>query len=204
MILIESMFCPPVSVVAAMAHNNTVVLEAHENYQKRSFRNRMYIKTAQGPELFSIPLQKGKNQQCKIGDVIISQDDNWILHLSKVMRTNYGSAPYYQDYIHDLIDVVSKSPESLLELNNSVLSWILDTIGISVDIQQSLTYKKAVDEEDIDMRNKFVPSDAYFSSQDHIIYPQVHEERYPFCGGLSVIDLLFSCGPESIVYLKQI
>ena len=204
MILIESMFCPPVSVVAAMAHNNTVVLEAHENYQKRSFRNRMYIKTAQGPELFSIPLQKGKNQQCKIGDVIISQDDNWILHLSKVMRTNYGSAPYYQDYIHDLIDVVSKSPESLLELNNSVLAWILDTIGISVDIQQSLTYKKAVDEEDIDMRNKFVPSDAYFSSQDHIIYPQVHEERYPFCGGLSVIDLLFSCGPESIVYLKQI
>ena len=204
MILIESMFCPPVSVVAAMAHNNTVVLEAHENYQKRSFRNRMYIKTAQGPELFSIPLQKGKNQQCKIGDVIISQDDNWILHLSKVMRTNYGSAPYYQDYIHDLIDVVSKSPGSLLELNNSVLSWILDTIGISVDIQQSLTYKKAVDEEDIDMRNKFVPSDAYFSSQDHIIYPQVHEERYPFCGGLSVIDLLFSCGPESIVYLKQI
>ena len=174
MILIESMFCPPVSVVAAMAHNNTVVLEAHENYQKRSFRNRMYIKTAQGQELFSIPLQKGKNQQCNIGDVIISQDDNWILHLSKVMRTNYGSAPYYQDYIHDLIDVVSKSHESLLELNNSVLSWILHTIGISVDIQQSLTYKKAVDEEDIDMRNKFVPSDAYFSSQDHIIYPQVH------------------------------
>ena len=204
MILIESMFCPPVSVVAAMAHNNTVVLEAHENYQKRSFRNRMYIKTAQGRELFSIPLQKGKNQQCKIGDVKLSQEEYWELHLSKVLRTNYGSAPFYHDYITELLEVVGQSHHSLLELNTAVLTWLLETIGISTAIEQSTTYKHIVDGEEVDLRNKFVPSDAYFSSQDHIVYPQVHLEQYPFCGGLSVIDILFSCGPETIVYLKQI
>jgi hypothetical protein len=204
MILIESMFCPPIPVVAAMASNDTVVLEAHEHYQKRSFRNRMYLKTAQGRELFSIPLQKGKNQQCKISEVKTIQEDDWVLHLTKVLRTNYGSAPYYLDYIDGLLDAVRKDHHSLFHLNMHVLSWILDGIGVSADIMQSSTYETAVDPEVIDLRNKFVPSESYFSSQDHIVYPQVHEERHPFCGGLSVIDILFSCGPETIVYLKQI
>ncbi len=204
MILIESMFCPPVSVVAAMAHNNTVVLEAHENYQKRSFRNRMYIKTAQGRELFSLPLQKGKNQQCKISDVKLSIEENWVLHLSKVLRTNYGSAPFYHDYITEFLDILQRPHQSLLDLNTVVLTWILESIGITSTIKLSFEYKVIIDYEDVDLRNKFVPSDAYFSSQDHIVYPQVHQEQYPFCGGLSVIDILFSCGPETIVYLKQI
>ena len=203
MILIESMICPPVPVLADMAHNNTIVLERHEHYQKRSFRNRIYLKTAQGISLFTIPLQKGKNNKSPILDTQISYEEDWVFQLSKVLLTNYGSAPFYHDYVDALLDILNNKEGSLYLLNKKLLAWIMESIGITLSITESDTYQKSVKEPIIDRRGYYLPHASFFSSKEYTTYPQVHMKQAGFCGGLSILDLLFSCGPESISYLKE-
>lgn len=202
MILIENMICPPVPVFAALAHNNTIVLERHEHYQKRSFRNRIYLKSAQGISLFTIPLIKGKNNKSPIVETLISYEEDWIHQFSKVLLTNYGSAPFYHDYVDGLFSVINQNISSLYYLNLELLHWIVDVIGLNVNISQTESYQKLVPDDIDDRRGQYVPKPGFFSSKDHITYPQVHVEHSGFCGGLSILDLLFSCGPESISYLK--
>ncbi|MBK9376774.1 MAG: WbqC family protein [Saprospiraceae bacterium] len=62
-LLIESMLFPPVVVMSHISHYQTIVLEARENYQKKSYRNRFELGSVQGPISLSVPLVKGKHQQ---------------------------------------------------------------------------------------------------------------------------------------------
>ncbi|MBK7428109.1 MAG: WbqC family protein [Saprospiraceae bacterium] len=44
--------------------SKVILIEANENYQKNSFRNRCDILSANGPLSLSVPLRKGKILQC--------------------------------------------------------------------------------------------------------------------------------------------
>ena len=99
-VLVETMSLPPIPVVHTIVRHSQLLLEAHEHYQKRSFRNRIYVNGPQGITLFTIPLEKGKNEQMVITDVRIANNESWAPHLLKLIRSCYGSAPYF-DYIFD-------------------------------------------------------------------------------------------------------
>ena len=62
----------------------------------------------------------------------------------------------------------------------------------------------ATDEEDfrerIHPKKDFIFEDAAFSPQP---YYQVFQERLGFLPNLSIIDLLFNMGPESLLVLQQ-
>ena len=92
--LIESQCLPPIPSLQRFFQKKTVWIEVHENYQKRSFRNRFQLAGPNGVERFSIPLAKGKNQGQQISQVQIAYDDDWIRTLSGMFQTNYGSARF--------------------------------------------------------------------------------------------------------------
>ncbi|MFK7980892.1 MAG: WbqC family protein, partial [Saprospiraceae bacterium] len=76
-ILIELHYFPSIQYFSKFFLHPSVVLEQHENYIKRSFRNRTHIASANGQLRLSIPLEKGKNQQQSIKEVRISYDEHW-------------------------------------------------------------------------------------------------------------------------------
>ncbi|MFT4565424.1 MAG: hypothetical protein ACI9FN_000377, partial [Saprospiraceae bacterium] len=61
--LIESQCLAPVPTYQILRHKDNAIIEVHENYQKRSFRNRFIVAGPNGIEGFTIPLMKGKNQR---------------------------------------------------------------------------------------------------------------------------------------------
>ena len=98
MTLIEQHYFGHMAYWSLLLSTQGVWLEAHEHYQKRSFRNKTELLSAQGRHTLTIPLQKGKHQQQPIQEVKIAYHEPWqALHI-KTLQTCYQSAPFYDHY----------------------------------------------------------------------------------------------------------
>ncbi len=200
MIIVETQCFPPISLFSRLKNDPELCIEAHENYQKRSYRNRICLASAQGVEMISIPLAKGKNEQQRITETQISYDTDWVNQISKVLKTNYGSAPFYEFYINEIMGILTARPKYLYDLNQSILNWLIDTLGMDVTVSQTESYVKEIHDA-VDMRNKIRPQNRKTTSKDVVSYVQVHQEKTGFIPELSIIDMLFCCGPETISLL---
>lgn len=202
-VLLETMCLPPVPVMATLVKHSELIIEAHENYQKRSFRNRIYLSGPQGTLCFTIPLAKGKNQQKPIQDVTISEEEDWQTSLIKHVQSFYGSAPYFDYYYDSLREIICSNHTYLFELNKQLLKWVFLHIDAEINIsyteQYNLEYRISVD----DMRSVFKPNQSFFGHPDLIRYNQIFEEKNGFIGNLSILDMLMCCGPETLVRLKS-
>lgn len=173
-----------------------VFIEAYENYQKRSTRNKCWIKTSQGRKSVSIPLKAGKNQQQSIQDVKISYEENWIKELSHGLETNYSGSPYIQYYLPEMLNIIHKEPDYLWDLNGELNKLILHFLGIDDSINYTDKWISEYDTETLDLR-----SEKQLAEHDYR-YPQLFEEKnIGFEKNLSIVDLLFCCGPEARIHL---
>ncbi len=173
-----------------------IFIEAHENYQKRSTRNKCFIKTSQGKKTISIPLKSGKNQQQAIQDVKISYEANWIKELIHGLETNYSGSPYIMYYLPKIVTLLKKEPEYLWELNMELNDLILHFLDIADTANQTDTWIGQYGHEILDFRSR---KPEYKSDYQ---YPQLFEEKsVGFLKDLSIVDLLFCCGPEARIHL---
>ena len=88
--LVEIQYLPPIPYMALFVQYDTVTIEAHENYQKGSYRNRAYILSPQDKQLLSVPLLKGKHQQMPITEVKIAYHMPWYSQHWHAIQTAYG------------------------------------------------------------------------------------------------------------------
>lgn len=95
-----------------------------DQYRKHSFRNACYIWTAQGRQLLSVPVRKGKSSQLT-RDVLISYDEPWQLKHLRALQTAYGNTTFFLHYIEDIEKLLGKKPKYLLDLNLSIAHWLL-------------------------------------------------------------------------------
>lgn len=201
-ILQESQIFGPIDIYSYYPGAKEVKLEASENYQKKSHRNRYKILGANGPIELSIPLIKGKNQKTNIKKVEIAYYESWYSNHIHSIQSAYGNAPYfihYSDYIFDLL----KSKEKFLyQLNLKALQMILGFLKIDVVITETEEFCK-VPAGYRDLRNMI---NKHNSSElkNRIPYLQVFEDKFGFVSGLSILDLLFNLGPESKMYLDKL
>lgn len=200
-LLIETMCLPPIPVMHAIVRHSEVILEAHEHYQKRSFRNRVYTVGPQGVEHFSIPLQKGKNQQQNIRDCTISYSENWPLKFSRQIRTNYGSAPYFAYYIDELEEIIFNKWDRIWDLNLALIHWIQRCLQVTFTLSSTEQYETNVSNTISDYRGAFKPDKAFLNRPALIHYEQVFSDKHGYVANLSVLDLIMCCGPESSAIL---
>ena len=203
--VIEIQFLPPIPAIALIFNSDKVLFENEENYQKRTYRNRCKILSANGPEIISIPLQKGKNEQQNIKDVIISYDQAWEKKLITKIKSAYGKSPYYEHYSDSLFQVLSKRYGYLIDLNFACLSWTMNCLQSENEVLLTKVYEKTYPNETCDLRNVFSPlkKDGKFCNLEYA-YPQVFEHKFNFIPDLSILDMLFNCGPESSLILDSI
>lgn len=176
--------------------SDRVWIEHSENYQKRSLRNKCDLLSANGKLSFTIPLEKGKNASKPIKEVRVSYDEDWVRQFKRTLKSTYGNAPFF-DYIYDDVSLIlDKNIEFLHELNSTLLEWSLDFIGIDKSkICYTEEYQKVAPEGTADYRNMNT------IKMKQSPYPQVFEHKFGFVDDMSVLDLLFCCGPEAIIYL---
>lgn len=182
-----------------------VLIEAHEHYAKRSYRNRCHIGGANGPLRLSIPLQQGKNEQQPIREVRIAQGHNWQHQHWQSIQSAYGKTPFFEHYAPELQPFFQREWTFLFDLNLELLHWALDTLGLPPHaLSFTERYLPDPPAQIQDLHDRINPrskagEDPCFNSRPYV---QPFREKFGFLPNLSILDLLFCTGPEAPLILQ--
>ncbi|GHC54054.1 hypothetical protein GCM10008083_17750 [Ulvibacter litoralis] len=186
--------------MVAVAQAEHIVLEIHDNYQKQTYRNRTYTAHNNGELLLNIPikhLKKGVRQQMQA--VQIENDFPWQSHHWKSMKTAYRTSPFFEYYEDELAPLFETPANSLLELNLQIFDLLCDLIGITAERSTSETYDKTPEATDLRFLIDIKKNKGYTLDT----YTQVLQAHHGFLPNLSVLDLLFNEGPNTLNYLES-
>ena len=181
-------------------------IEQHEHFIKQTYRSRCIIATTQGTQALSIPIEHPTfNVQCstfnvqRIKDIRISDHGNW-RHLHwNALQSAYGESPFFEYYEDDLRPFFEKRWTFLFDFNEAIREKLCELLDISPVVRFT---EKYVSDYASDYREAINPKhpapDPDFQPRR---YYQVYEAKHGFLPNLSIVDLLFNMGPESVFYL---
>lgn len=196
-VLLSIAYAAPVEYFHFLVKNNNCKLEANENYQKQSFRNRCHILSAQGIQKLNIPVEHNKSSF--IRDIKISYQENWQRQHWRSINTCYRSSPYFLFYDYLFVEFYNKKEKFLFDFNYSILNVFCKLLKIETP---GLTETWSA-ENGFDLREKLQPKNKSIKveNNEYITNFNIHPDMRKF---LSMYDLLFQKGPESIDLIKNI
>jgi WbqC-like protein family len=204
--LFSTAYFGPVQYFAHFRQSSDPIVESCEHYIKQTYRNRCIIATANGLMSLSLPIDKINSEKSNIRDVRISDHGNWQhLHWNSI-ESAYNSSPFFEYYADDLRPFFERQPRFLFDFNESIREKICELLDIPGQVRYSTEYLKEdqLPENWLDFRTIINPKkkqeevDPDFSPRS---YYQVFSQKFGFLPNLSILDLLFNMGPESILYL---
>ncbi|MDR0371808.1 MAG: WbqC family protein [Prevotellaceae bacterium] len=199
--LLSTAYLPPVSYFSILKKSETVFLEQYEHYIKQTYRNRCKILTANGVMSLVIPVEKIKNERIPIRDVRLAAHVDWQTQHWRALKSAYNSTPFFEFYADDLLPFYKQKWRFLLDFNLQMLAKLLELTDIQTKIILTENYQMP-SEKFIDSRNNIHPKKNY-QDRPFTPYYQVFRERFGFSPDLSVVDLLFNMGNESLFYLED-
>jgi hypothetical protein len=178
--------------------NQTKILFVEDtHFQKQTFRNRTEIHGANGRLKLTIPVEHNKTQwHQKEHEVCVANDMNWQKHHWKSICNAYRSSPYFEYYEPDLAPFFEKKVNRLMTFNLDVLLKIMDLIDAPLNYKLVKWNAKAHLRMDTLVNAK---KDYLFQN---VPYTQVFESKNGFLRNLSILDVVFNLGPDSVAYLK--
>ena len=199
-LLIELPYLGNVAFYRYLLQFDEIQIEAHENFQKASYRNRCEIATPQGVQTMSVYVKGGRGKRQLYKEVQIAHDHHWLKVHWDSLQSNYRSSPYFEFYEDDFEAIYSKEYESLFEWNLDLFNLINELLNL--DLKVSFTDKFEKNPEGVvDARSKFLPKHPG-SVPEEIKYTQVFNSKTGFFPNLSIVDLLFAEGPNALQFLK--
>ena len=211
--LLSTAYFPPLGWFALAARDMTlspdrvlpsvVQLEASENYQKQSYRNRCYILSADGPQMLQVPVVHGESPA--IRDVRVDYSTPWIVRSERALATAYETSAFFEYYKDELFSLLEAQPGTLWELNLSLTGWCLDRLGIACRLEPTACFAAPGSVPD-DFRYAIHPKRPDTVLENLGLerpYYQVFRDRLGgFTPRLSVLDLLFNEGPDGLRWLR--
>lgn len=174
-----------------------VYLEACENFIKQTDRTRCRIMTANGIQMLSVPVtMPDRNLSQNSGNIRhirISDHNNW-RHLHwQALCSAYGNSPFFEFYADDIRPFFEHKWEHLFIYNKEITLKMCELLDINPVIKDTQSYSGRQDET-------MIRGDAKMPLRP---YYQVFRARHGFVPDLSILDLLFNMGPESVLYLTK-
>lgn len=196
--LLPLFYLPPISWFSKFFKNDSdTILEKFENFPKQTYRNRTNIYGANGKLTLVIPINHSGNRLYK--DTEISYTENWQKQHWKSIQNAYQSSPYFEFYEDRFAKIYEKQEKFLFDFNLKALEILIKISKIDHKIEFTESYKS--EPSALDLRTHF--SAKNITSEKFEKYYQIFAEKYGFIKDLSMCDLLFNLGPESLIYLKN-
>jgi hypothetical protein len=115
------------------------------------------------------------------------------------IETAYNNSPFFLYYKDNFIKVFERQFDFLLDLNTQLLTVIFEILRIKKNISYTnhfLKIAKDIEDQRESCKKKKRPINDTF-----LHYTQVFSPKHGFIADLSIIDLIFNLGPESIEFL---
>ena len=186
----------PISQYKAILNSETLIFEIEDNFQKQTYRNRCYIYGTNGKLLLNIPISHPKSGgKIKTKDVLVENLD-WKKQHYKSLTSAYNHSPFFEFYKDDLLLFFDKKHKYLLDITIDSFLLINDALELYKKYSTTLKY----DVNDVNdfrhLANSKKKPDYYFEP-----YTQIFDDKHGFLENLSILDLLFMEGPNSISFL---
>ena len=204
-ILLSSAYLAPVQYYTKLLQCNggTAHIEACDNYAKQTYRNRCMIVDANGPLALTIPTEKTSEEKCQMRDIRISDHGNWRHRHWNALEAAYRHTPFFLYYEDDFRPFYEKKHEFLYDFNLELTQLVCQLIGMDIRLQPTAIY--GGEQAMTDLRETIHPKHSWQADSEFTPaeYYQVFKEKHGFIPNMSIVDLLFNMGPESILTLHE-
>ena len=208
--VLSSTFFGPVQWYQKLYRYDRVIIEHCDSYQKQTYRNRCLIAATNGVQALTVPVESPSSPpqsgEAMEKGVRISDHGNWRHQHWQALTSAYGDSPFFQYYEDDLKPFFTEKWEFLYDYNETIRQKMCELLDIQpqVAITKEFFQDYSGLSEDLfhDFREAIQPKhpqpDPDFLPRR---YYQVYERKHGFLPNLSILDLLFNMGPESVFLL---
>ena len=224
-VILQPSYIPWRGYFHQIAKSDTFVFYDDVQYDKRGWRNRNKIRTAQGTQWLTIPVHsKGaQTQGIPINQIKISWERDWHLEHLKSLQVNYARAPYFEKFFPFLEDTYAKKDEYLADFTIRLTIKISELLGIKQVkfLRSSELNTEGTKTDRLISILENVAADHYISgpsARDYIEpekfssrgidleymdynYPEYEQLYQPFEPQVSILDLLFLKGNQALDFI---
>lgn len=205
--LLSTAYFGPIEYYVRLFSYERILIDPYEHYLKQTYRNRCIIAAPDGRQPLTVPIERRDASHTPVGQILLSSHNDWRHQHLHALRTAYDGSPYYQFYIDDIADVLFRPYTHLFELNEALRVTIQDMISIQPAVERTTQYLSPDAAAQLgydDYRHLISPkTHSARTDLEPAKYHQVFEQTLGFLPNLSILDLLFNQGPESILYLRD-
>lgn len=223
--IIQSNYIPWKGYFDIIASVDEFILYDDMQFTRRDWRNRNLIKTPQGTQWLTVPVQvKGKYSQT-IRETAL-QDGDWAEAHWKSLSLNYARAAQFATMREQIEPLYRARFDTVSELNRHFLEAICGILAIKTPIANCWDYQliEGKSERLADLcaqagATVYVSGpaardyldEAVFSERgiavewfDYAGYPEYPQLWGDFVHGVTILDLLFNCGRDAAKYMKHV
>ena len=207
-------------------HADLHIVLDHVQFEKNSFINRNKMHSNLKSQWITIPVSKCENGENSIREIKTFNNKKWIKTHLKTITQNYSKAPLFEDYFEEFSYLLkTKTNESnLLKIIEPINLLILKFLDIKTPIvysskldikskksdlvldiclsQKATQYLSGINGKDYLDIQSFSDNNikVAFQEYNHPVYYQGQRDFNPY---LSILDLLFYHGEESMKILRK-
>ena len=207
--LLQTTYFGPIQWYQKLYRYDHCLIEQYDSYQKQTYRNRCIIATANGVQTLTVPVESNKREvisdKCLVKDIRISDHNQWRRVHWNALQSAYSESPFFDYYADDIRPFFEQRYEFLVDFNEAIRQKMCELIDIHPSVEHTSSYTSTISHQTsdiVDYRDvihaKHPLPDATFVQKK---YWQVFQHKHGFLSNLSILDLLFCMGPESVFYL---
>ena len=191
-------YLPSIQYVSLFLKSENASIELFETYQKQSCRTRCNVMTANGVQTLTIPVIKVNGNHTLTKDIEISYKESWQQVHLRCLESAYRKSAYFDYYFPYFEKIYKQRFNTLVELNDYCLKVILKLIKVKKEYSYTEDFEKIIDNTDY----RIFLSKNEVNKIEMKPYYQVFADRHGFISNLSIVDLLFNEGNNSINNLQ--
>lgn len=190
-------YLPSIQYISLFQKAENPSIELYETYQKQSCRTRANVMTANGIQTLTIPVIKTNGNHTLTKDIEISYREPWQQVHLRCLESAYRKSAYFDYYFPYFEKIYKQRFATLVELNDFCLKTILKLLKANKEYSFTTDFEKINSESDY----RVLLSKSEINSIEMPTYYQVFSDRHGFVSNLSIIDLLFNEGPNSVNFI---
>ena len=187
-LLIEMQYLGAISYYLKPLSYKEILFEAHENFEKSTYRNRCYIASPNGKLRLTIPVEGGKGQRALYSDIKIDYEQNWQKMHWQSLTSCYRNSPYFEFYEDRFEPFYTHRFEKLFDFNRQMMNLILELLKIDLKMEFTVDYQKQYADTE-DFRSKILPAKP---QEPFIKYRLFFEDKTGFIPDARSSDIVFS------------